>query len=375
MNKIDKYLRRFAYKIVTSESKQSRYYTIGELIVRVSDHIGRNSDGDISIIIDRENYILYVPTTNKVSLIPYEDCKALIKGIVLHTSLFLTGDPQFQKSLIEENRALEMQVQTLKRELNVLLAKLEQGASQFKALLRDYTTFFKKESDNFRGVKNTYEPRPDTVDLPSERKLIAVVTTVDEKFDYFTNMVKSYISEMFNCEATNASGTARADLVVDGNVIANLSSLELLKLKSFLENPQLQEMFQNIPVRKDSEIWEPCTEEMYAGRAIMQSPLLKGTKKSITKTQYILEDPNVQKLGSATHYQPQIAVKDTVMELGDYTMQRFSGEWTPRQRALALQRRSTLLSATIAALKVANEVEAVKSNLDSEWLLNYLQGR
>lgn len=29
--------------------------------------------------------------------------------------------------------------------LNVLLAKLEQGASQFKALLRDYTTFFKKE--------------------------------------------------------------------------------------------------------------------------------------------------------------------------------------------------------------------------------------
>lgn len=120
MNKIDKYLRRFAYKIVTSESKQSRYYTIGELIVRVSDHIGRNSDGDISIIIDRENYILYVPTTNKVSLISYEDCKALIKGIVLHASLFLTGDPQFQKSLIEENRALEMQVQTLKRELNGL---------------------------------------------------------------------------------------------------------------------------------------------------------------------------------------------------------------------------------------------------------------
>lgn len=44
----------------------------------------------------------------------------MIKGIVLHASLFLTGDPQFQKSLIEENRALEIQVQTLKRELNDL---------------------------------------------------------------------------------------------------------------------------------------------------------------------------------------------------------------------------------------------------------------
>lgn len=45
MNKIDKYLRRFAYKIETSETKESRYYTIGDLIVRVSNHIGKNSSG------------------------------------------------------------------------------------------------------------------------------------------------------------------------------------------------------------------------------------------------------------------------------------------------------------------------------------------
>lgn len=47
MNKIDK----FAYKIETSETKESRYYTIGDLIVRVSNHIGKNSSGNISIII------------------------------------------------------------------------------------------------------------------------------------------------------------------------------------------------------------------------------------------------------------------------------------------------------------------------------------
>lgn len=79
MNKIDKYLRRFAYKIETSETKESRYYTIGDLIVRVSNHIGKNSSGNISIIIDRNNYILYVPSTNKVSLISYEECKTLIR--------------------------------------------------------------------------------------------------------------------------------------------------------------------------------------------------------------------------------------------------------------------------------------------------------
>ena len=105
MNKIDKYLRRFAYKIVTSESKQSRYYTIGELIVRVSDHIGRNSDGDISIIIDRENYILYVPTTNKVSLISYEECKTLIRGIVLHASLFWLEILHIKKVLLRRMKS------------------------------------------------------------------------------------------------------------------------------------------------------------------------------------------------------------------------------------------------------------------------------
>lgn len=120
MNKIDKYLRRFAYKVVTSESKQSRYYTIGELIVRVSDHIGKNSSGNISIIIDRENYILYVPSTNKVSLIPYEDCKALIKGIVLHATLFLVGEPSFQKSLVKENQELKTQVKTLECKIRAL---------------------------------------------------------------------------------------------------------------------------------------------------------------------------------------------------------------------------------------------------------------
>ena len=115
MNKIDKYLRRFAYKIETSETKESRYYTIGDLIVRVSNHIGKNSSGNISIIIDRNNYILYVPSTNKVSLISYEECKTLIRGIVLHASLFLVGDSTYQKSLVKENEELS----NLKQKINI----------------------------------------------------------------------------------------------------------------------------------------------------------------------------------------------------------------------------------------------------------------
>lgn len=124
MNKIDKYLRRFTYKIETSETKESRYYTIGDLIIRVFNHIGKNSSGNISIIIDRSNYILYVPSTNKVSLISYEECKTLIKGIVLHASLFLVGDPTYQKSLVKENEELKFQIKGLKQRI-AALEKLE----------------------------------------------------------------------------------------------------------------------------------------------------------------------------------------------------------------------------------------------------------
>lgn len=78
---------------------------LGDLIVRVSNHIGKNSSGNISIIIDRNNYILYVPSTNKVSLISYEECKTLIRGIVLHASLFLVGDSTYQKVLLRRMKS------------------------------------------------------------------------------------------------------------------------------------------------------------------------------------------------------------------------------------------------------------------------------
>ena len=153
MNKIDKYLRRFAYKIETSESKQSRYYTIGDLIIRVSDHIGRNSDGDISIIIDRENYILYVPTTNKVSLIPYEDCKALIKGIVLHASLFLVGDSSYQKDLIKENEELKLQIKSLRQMLpKKEYAGASSNAEEIKVILQGLTKGQKKRIKTIKRV-------------------------------------------------------------------------------------------------------------------------------------------------------------------------------------------------------------------------------
>ncbi len=263
--------------------------------------------------------------------------------------------------------------------LNVLLAKTEHAAAIFKKMVAEYTNFFKKEQGQFRGAKRTYEARPGVVDDPSMRGITKVVTTVKEKLVWFEENAAEFINHTFSVEATNASGKARAKLVVvDGGStydFGELSSLELLRLKSFLESSDLEPMYAAIPVRSDAEIWAATQDSEYAGRDIFESPLQKGIKKSIFKEAYILQDPNIKELRDAAKYVPQVAQKDSVLELGDYTAQLFSGESTHRDRAEILQRRSKFLAAVIEALKIANEAEVVTSSLTAEKIFSYLHGK
>jgi hypothetical protein len=100
--------------------------------------------------------------------------------------------------------------------------------------------------------------------------------------------------------------------------------------------------------------------------------LLEGKRKSILKESYILNDPNLAFLKDASRYTPQIGSKDKVVDLGEYTMQKYSGEWTSVDKAHLLRRRSVLLAAIIEALKIANEAEAVESDLTAAKVFDYL---
>ena len=258
-----------------------------------------------------------------------------------------------------------------KTKMNALLAKTDHLAASYKKMLEDHVKFFKSKQGEFKGEKKTYQPKDGTVDIPSERKNELVVTTVKEKFTWFEETANEYINALFAQEATNASGNAKAKLVVDGVNFGEYSSLELLRMKSLLESGTLEEMYKTIPVRSDSEEWTPTDEEMYSGREIFESPKQTGVKKSVMKESYILPDPNIAN-SKTDKYTPQIAQKDTIIELGDYSFQRFSGEWSHRERAELLRRRTKLLTAVIEALKVANEVEAVQSQMTAEKLFGYL---
>jgi hypothetical protein len=257
--------------------------------------------------------------------------------------------------------------------LNVLLGKTDHLASVFAKMMKDYIAFFKGKQGAFKGERRTYTPKEGTVDEPGKRKNLLVVTTVAEKFNWFKENSQEFIDALFAVEATNASGLAKAKLIVDDEEWGEFTSLELLRLKSLIASNDLRGMLEHIPVRSDSEIWEKTDVEQYSDRDIYQTALTEGVEKTTVKESYILKDPNISDGGSRS-YTPQIAQKNTVMELGDYTHQYFSGESTQRKKAEILRRRSALLTAVIGALKECNEVEIVQSKLTSKKIFSYILG-
>lgn len=259
--------------------------------------------------------------------------------------------------------------------LNVLLGKTDYLSSSFSKMLKDYYDFFKNKQGAFLGEKRTYTPREGTVDEPSKRKNSLIQTTVEEKIQWLKENSAEYVDALFSVEKTNSNGTAKAELKVEGDSWGTFTSLELLRLKSFVENSDLKAVIENIPVRSDAVIWEVNSSEQYQDRAVWQTPMITGVEKTTVKESYILEDPNISKQGGSKEYIPQIATKNTVMELGDYTHQNFSGEISQREKANILKKRSVLLTAIIEALKECNNVEVEQSELNSDKIFKYLLGK
>ena len=258
--------------------------------------------------------------------------------------------------------------------LNVLLALTDQLRVKYKGMVKDYEKFFSGSQGNFLGEKSTYEAKQGMIDEPGKRKHVIVVTTVDEKIDWFLKESAAFVDALMSQERTNAMGLAKAELIVDGISWGEFTSLELLRLKSLLESADLgslESMIANIPVRSDAVIWNPTTVEEYQGRKIFETPIVGGIARTSEKVEQVLEDPNL-KYGVPPNYVPKTTLKTVAVEVGDYTQQKFSGEWSHRERAEALKRRGTLLTAVVVALKECNDCEAVSSQLTSKRIFDYL---
>ena len=86
----------------------------------------------------------------------------------------------------------------------------------------------------------------------------------------------------------------------------------------------------------------------------------------------ILKDPNLDPAHLPSNYSAKVTVKRKTVETGDYTQQKFTGEWTQRQRAELLKRKSDLLAAVIAALKEVNDTDVQTPLFDVDAVVDYI---
>lgn len=256
--------------------------------------------------------------------------------------------------------------------MNTLLAKVEHGTSRFCKMIADYGNFFKKNQGAFIGVKKTFVPRDGYAEDSRYIGNQSVVTTVDEKLNWFEGQSIPYLQELFSVEATNSKGAARVELVVEGISFGHLTALDLMRLKSLLTKKELDDMYTNIPVRSDAEVWEDCTDKEYEGREIFQTPMAKGVTRTTETEEVILKDPNLDPQRLPANYNARVTSKKRTVETGDYTLQYFTGQWTQRERAELLRRKSQILAAVIEALKEVNDIPAEPSNLIIENFVSYL---
>lgn len=256
--------------------------------------------------------------------------------------------------------------------MNTLLAKVDHSSASFSRLLGDYAKFFKNNQGMFRGEKKTFVPRDGYFEDSSKMGTTTVTTTVDEKFDWFNKQFANYLNDVFAVEATNSNGAKKVELIVEGKPLGCLTALDLMRLKSLLTNKDLEAVFSNIPVRSDAEVWTPTKDADYAGRAVFETALVSGVTRTTEKEEVILKDPNIDPSHLPSNYNAKTTVRSRTVETGDYTMQKFTGEWTQRQRAELLRRRSVLLEAVITALKEVNDQPSVESNLDVDGFIDYL---
>lgn len=258
------------------------------------------------------------------------------------------------------------------QKMNTMLAKVEHGTASFNRMVGDYFSFFKGKQSAFAGIKKTHVPREGFLEDKSCIGTTRVVTTVGEKLNWFEQQAVPFLRDLFSVEATNSKGAKTVELVVDGISFGHLTALDLMRLKTLLTKKEWADMYENIPVRSDSEVWEPCTDPEYSGREVFQTPMIKGITRTTDSEEVILKDPNINPDKLPSNYNAKTTVKKRLVETGDYTLQNFTGAWTQRQRAELLRRKSQLLAAVIEALKEVNDVETEKPNLNIESLLSYL---
>lgn len=246
------------------------------------------------------------------------------------------------------------------QKLNVLLALREKLANRYAQMVGDYTSFFKNKQGAFEGALKTHTPLEGYSIDPTKVANVRVITTVNEKLDWFIKEALEYYNTALAIEASNGQDAPTVSLEFEGKTYGPFPATVLLRLRGLIENDKFAIMLSSIPVREETRVWLPVdSDEDYMKRGnIFQTERQEGETRTTETHQEILKDPNVDPQHLPSNYRAVTTDVKKTVKTGDYTAQFYTGEWTHQQRANLLRRRSALIDAINIALQKVNDREA-----------------
>lgn len=250
---------------------------------------------------------------------------------------------------------------------SVLLGLREKLERAFGNMLEDFLSKFKNKQTIFQGWNKTYTAIEGFADDPNKRSFQKVSGTVKEQLDWFKEHTKDYFKTVLSIEKTNSSGI-KAPLIVGGVTWGEYSVLELLRLKTILDG-KLRSIINELPIRDEKVHWVPTTNmDLYQGRNVYETPMIKGFSKTTLKRTEIVNDPHIKE---APNRAPVSVVVENQVNVGEYTEQKYSGEITNLERATLQVKYDHLYTAIIEALETANNADSLESDLGDK-MVEYL---
>jgi len=248
-----------------------------------------------------------------------------------------------------------------KNQLHTLLAVVGDLKTKANLITEEGITTFTKKPEHFDGVQKIYKAiETGKEDTPPEIKNI--VTTVKEKLDYVQTSLINGINAVLSMEETNASGTTKTSLIVNGETFGELSATSLLALEKWLE--QVRTLYKSIPTLDPTKSWDKdkaadqpgiykSPEEIKYHTAKKQKPIVlyEATKEHPAQVQMFSYDDRVEK--SITTY--------------------ISGRITPAQKSEMLGRIDVLIVAVKKTRAIANTAEIINTKLGKQ-LFAFIDG-
>lgn len=240
--------------------------------------------------------------------------------------------------------------------LHELLAVEQDRKHKANHAIGDTKKLFEKKAPHFDGMTKRYVSLEENSEqIPDERK--EIVTTVKDSLEKAIAVIEKGIDAHLSKEETNASGVAKAELVVGEVNLGTFSATSLLALESHLN--KLKDLYGQIPVLESTKKWQLDMQQgIYATDEEVKFRSVK-RPKVIVKYEATKEHPA----------QTELLYLD--FQVGKYETTYTSGRIPVAHKNQMIERINQLLEGVKVARSKANNVEVKKIHV-AQKIFNFI---